>query len=619
MPKPTTETWLNVIADTGLSPNQIQIVGGAGVRVSKEHVAVSIVATNVPLTLAADYRPVSAPTMIASSNPYVITSVGTTPWQTVGATGPALGETFTATGTDSGTGVATTYAAVQFASIVSGNTYMVTSLGSSTWPAVGATAALGNVFVATANGSGATTGVATLYNPVTSGSLATSTVYAIASLGTTGWQNVGAAVPYAFGTTFTGAGTALSGSGVASPLSFTVQTSPFAATYGTNSGLQYTGASGSNWYIVDNGGCVAEGAVGYPGVATVGNSPPSTTFTLTHSLGAINGGCSAGTTITIAPALSHTQGGAWFDGGKYRMNVVGGNADASTVWPIALGNNAYFTDLNMSRWFGPTEGAILVRNIYSHDSAQCAFCAVDNVVSSMAENQSDAYITTANCPAGNCTTAAYSPLPLASPLPARTKVGFVLDISGIGPCHAANASIVAYSVSPPTITLNSPWTCATAGSSGAQYSDGSHPDGYDPIGFGNDFVVANMTLGYNFNGIEYFFQGGPYYDIALVNSVLNEPAVSEPAISWSSYQVNSYIANSYFNGPVSADPLHWSPYDVYFVNDTFVSNPIASTTRGTMYLYNDQCLAGAMLGTGNYSFLGSNVWSGTPTTAGPGC
>ncbi|AEJ60427.1 hypothetical protein Spith_0140 [Spirochaeta thermophila DSM 6578] len=139
---------------------------------------------------------------------YLITSVGTTDFTAIGASSNDVGITFTATGPGTGTGtayMAVTPPLVPAAELVSGEAYAIFDPGTTDWTAVGAPDnSVGTPFVAT----GAGTGDGIAFRIVAATELVADEAYRIYEPGTTDWTAVGAPDNNA-GTTFTatGAGT----------------------------------------------------------------------------------------------------------------------------------------------------------------------------------------------------------------------------------------------------------------------------------------------------------------------------------------------------------------------------------------------------------------------------
>ncbi|ADN01128.1 hypothetical protein STHERM_c01520 [Spirochaeta thermophila DSM 6192] len=144
---------------------------------------------------------------------YLITSVGTTDFTAIGASSNEVGITFTATGSGTGTGtayMAVTPPLVPATELVAGEAYAIFDPGTTDWTAAGAPDnSIGTPFVAT----GAGTGDGIAFRIVAATELAVGEIYRIYEPGATDWTAVGAPDNNA-GTTFTATG-AGSGDGFA--------------------------------------------------------------------------------------------------------------------------------------------------------------------------------------------------------------------------------------------------------------------------------------------------------------------------------------------------------------------------------------------------------------------
>ncbi|MFH2055317.1 MAG: Ig-like domain-containing protein [bacterium] len=105
-----------------------------------------------------DVNPVDA-TAILSGHNYIITTLGDTVWSTLGESSPTLGKLFTAIADGNvGSGTGTTVEAIAATALTAGNSYIIKSVGSTDWHAIGlasdVSAATDVVFTATGAGSG---------------------------------------------------------------------------------------------------------------------------------------------------------------------------------------------------------------------------------------------------------------------------------------------------------------------------------------------------------------------------------------------------------------------------------------------------------------------------------
>jgi hypothetical protein len=136
---------------------------------------------------------------------YVIRNVGTTVFTSIGASANTSGTVFTATAVSTGTGSVSQV--IVAGSMVTGQQYVITALGTTNFASFGAsTNTIGVLFIATSAGTG--TGTVRALNSTMSGSFVSGQLYVIISLGTTDFTLIGAA-SNTLGVTFmaTGAGT----------------------------------------------------------------------------------------------------------------------------------------------------------------------------------------------------------------------------------------------------------------------------------------------------------------------------------------------------------------------------------------------------------------------------
>ena len=155
-------------------------------------------------------------------NSYIISSTGTTDFTQIGAANNNPGTQFTATGTGSGTGTAApaveiVQVPVNSGSFIPGKTYTITSTGTTDFTQIGAANNnLGTQFIATGSGTGtgvATQGVPSIVTNTTAGNFVPGQTYIIGSTGTTDYTQIGASSNTP-GTQFTATGVG-SGTGVA--------------------------------------------------------------------------------------------------------------------------------------------------------------------------------------------------------------------------------------------------------------------------------------------------------------------------------------------------------------------------------------------------------------------
>ena len=109
-----------------------------------------------------------------------------TDFTSIGASSNSIGTIFTATGagTGTGTGIALVSTATTAGLFVTNTTYVITSLGTTDFTSIGASSnAIGTIFTATGAGTGTGTGIALVSTATTAGLFVTNTKYVITSLG----------------------------------------------------------------------------------------------------------------------------------------------------------------------------------------------------------------------------------------------------------------------------------------------------------------------------------------------------------------------------------------------------------------------------------------------------
>lgn len=375
---------------------------------------------------------------------------------------------------------------------------------------------------------------------------------------------------------------------------------------------------GGTWWLASNGGCFAEGA-GSGSLSTqyVFTAP---TVTITGNLVSLSGtnyqgasltgsGCPAGTTVNIVHSFSmmpftaagYNYGSLWLDGGATGENVIGPGPE---IGQFGIGGDdqyggQYYTNLNISRSQGGTFSSTFVRDVYVNNNGQSAFNRTEFLIASSSDNiglptqQTSTFL---SCSA-NCTSASGTVLNLSA-IPPYLKVGYVLDISQSTACHGAGNWITNYTVSPPTITVTS--ASGTVGNWGGascpngtltQTNSGQHADWNDFAGNGNDFITVNSSMNKPNNALEgYFMQGGPYYDMASINTPMSS---NSDLVYLQSYSQNILVANSFIDGAISfRNDISYFANDVYLVGDTFTfpnTMSITGVSRGATYFYNDSC------------------------------
>lgn len=158
------------------------------------------------ITIGPSSIPVSGLTI---GKTYTITKIGTTNFALLGAALPfAIGKTFVATAVGAGTGTVALTTIVNntipVSSIVSGNTYIIDTLGTTNFTTLGSTSnTVGNIFVATHTGIiNGTVSTQIIYNtPIQATSIISGITYTIVSLGTSNFTQMGA-FTNTVGTTF---------------------------------------------------------------------------------------------------------------------------------------------------------------------------------------------------------------------------------------------------------------------------------------------------------------------------------------------------------------------------------------------------------------------------------
>jgi hypothetical protein len=306
-----------------------------------------------------------------------------------------------------------------------------------------------------------------------------------------------------------------------------------------------------------------------------GGSPPHATITLQVANFA---DCPAGTTLTFSSLFALESGfDIWLDNqtstgpglNVYNSQLVGG----TSVWTGGI----FYTNVTTVQNDLGLSSATYTRSSVAHDLGAVSNNSTFALINSTAYNlglDGARYVTTIAPTVGSSNKIYVA----AGTLPTNIATGWLLSSSGGSNVCGSALSITGYSQgsasSPGWIQFFSS-TPSTCGPGQQLYiGTGFHSDwAFIAEGGNNDVVVSSGCIfGCNVEG--YFEQQQPFFDQALINSVINIPYAFFPpagffAINLEEPLTNGYFAGNTINGLVNFyTGINFTGTDVVFSNNT---------------------------------------------------